>query len=83
VEQHLLERGKPLRLNYGGLVSAFGADLGFTPREFYLFMYPVFLAGMPPCYIEAADRPEGTFLPLPCDRIDYRGPGKRRWPPTA
>jgi hypothetical protein len=38
---------------------------------------------MPPCYIEAADRPEGTFLPLPCDRIDYRGPGKRRWPPTA
>jgi len=80
VEKHLLDNGKPLRLNYGGLVSAFGADLGFTPREFYLFMYPVFLGGMPPCYIEAAEQPEGSFLPLPCERVDYQGPAKRRWP---
>ncbi len=80
VERHLLERGRPLKLNYGGLVSAFGADLGFAPREFYLFMYAVFLAGMPPCYIEAADRPEGSLFPLPCDHVDYQGPAARPWP---
>ncbi len=80
VEKHLLDNGKPLRLNYGGLVSAFGADLGFSPREFYLFMYPVFLGGMPPCYLEAAERTEGTFLPIPCERVDYEGPAKRPWP---
>ena len=83
VEQCLLDNGKPLRLNYGGLVSAFGADLGFTPREFYLFMYPVFLGGMPPCYIEAADQPEGTFFPLPCARVNYQGPARRRWRPET
>lgn len=79
VERHLLAQGKPLRLNYGGLVSAFGADLGFSTREFYLFMYAVFLAGMAPCYAEAVERPEGTVFPLPCERVSYQGPGKRTW----
>jgi len=82
VEQFLLASGRELRLNYGGLISAFGADLGFTPQEFYLFIYPVFLAGMHPCFIEAAEQPEGTLFPLPCDRIAYQGPEKRRWLPS-
>lgn len=83
VEQHLLSRGRNLRLNYGGLISAFGADLGFSTKEFYLFMYPVFLAGMYPCFSEAAQKPEGSLFPLPCDQVAYEGVPRRRWHGSA
>jgi hypothetical protein len=79
LERFLLDSGRNLRMNYGGLVSAFGADLGLSPKEFYLFMFPSFLAGMQPCFIEAADRPEGILFPLSCDHIRYEGISKRRW----
>ncbi|HEX8963742.1 MAG TPA: hypothetical protein VF801_12135, partial [Rhodocyclaceae bacterium] len=79
LERHLLDSGRNLRMNYGGLVSAFGADLGLSPREFYLFMFPSFLAGMQPCFIEAAQRPEGVLFPISYDRVRYEGIGKRRW----
>lgn len=80
LEQHLVATGKPLRMNYGALVSAFGADLGFSPREYYHFLYPSFLAGMLPCFIEAADKPEGTLFPTACTQIVYQGPAHREWP---
>lgn len=83
VESHLLDNGRNLRMNYGGLVSAFGADLGLSPREFYLFMYPSFLAGMQPCFLEATDRPEGSLLPLSCNHILYEGVAPRMWPRAA
>lgn len=79
VEQFLLDSGRPLRMNYGCLVSALGADLGLTPREFYLLMFPSFLAGIPPCYLEASERPAGALLPLPCTHIAYEGKAKRAW----
>ena len=67
----------------GGLAAAFGADLGFSPQEYYLFMFPAFLAGMTPCLIEAAGRPEGTLYPLPCEGIEYGGRAYRPWPPAG
>ena len=70
-----------LRMNYGAMAAALCADMGLSPREYYLFMFPAFLAGMPPCYIESARRPEGTLFPLSCDHIRYEGPPKRSWPP--
>lgn len=79
LEQHLSASGKPLRMNYGALVSAFGADLGFTPREYYHFLYPSFLAGMLPCYIEATDKPQGTLFPTDCSAIHYQGEPPREW----
>lgn len=79
LEQHLNASGKPLRMNYGALVSAFGADLGFSPREYYHFLYPSFLAGMLPCYVEAADKPEGTLFPTACSAIHYQGAPPREW----
>lgn len=79
LERFLLDGGRNLRMNYGALVSAFGADLGFSPAEFYLFMFPSFLAGMQPCYIEAAERPEGTLFPISCDHVRYEGTQRRRW----
>jgi hypothetical protein len=80
VEKILLETGKPhLLMNYAGMTSALGADLGFTPREFHLFRVPMFLAGMPPCWLEAAEKPEGTLFPTPCDGIVYEGIKQRAW----
>lgn len=83
LEQHLIANGKPLRMNYGALVSAFAADLGFTPQEYYHFLYPCFLAGMWPCYIEAAAKPEGAIFPTACSDIHYQGPTQRHWPPAT
>jgi hypothetical protein len=68
-----------MRINYAAVVSALAADLGLSPRESYFFLYPVFLAGMVPCFIEASQRPEGTLMALPCDGLRYRGAGARTW----
>lgn len=79
VERILLSGNKSLRMNYAGLVAAMAADLGFTVKEFHIFVFPAFLAGMPPCYIESSERPVGTLFPLSCDHILYEGPSKRQW----
>jgi citrate synthase len=80
VETALLAGGRPLRMNYAALAAALLADLGFSRAEFQLFWAPVFLAGMPPCYLEAAERPEGLTFPLACGTIHYEGMPDRRWP---
>lgn len=79
VEKCLAEIRPQLRMNYGGLLSALAADMGFSPREYHLFMYPIFLAGMAPCYLEATERKEGTLFPLPCEAVSYLGAPKRKW----
>lgn len=70
-------------INYGAVVTALAADIGFTPHEFYLFMFPTFLAGMTPCFLEALERPEGALYALPCTAIHYEGPPPRAWPTAA
>lgn len=79
VERVLLEGRWRLHMNFAGLAAALVADMGFTPREYYLFGIPAFVAGMLPCFIEASQKPEGTFLPLTCDRIAYQGQAQRTW----
>lgn len=79
VENILLAGRWRMRMNYGALVAALAADLGLSPREYYLFMIPAFLAGMPPCYLEAAENPAGLLFPLPCRVMLYEGPPRRRW----
>jgi hypothetical protein len=69
-----------IQMNYVGMVAGLVADIGFSPDEFYLFMFPAFLTGMPPGYIEAAERPEGTLYPLPCNGVLYGGKSPRPWP---
>ena len=76
--QHL-KKSKGLSMNVAALYCALCADLGFTPEEFHLFTTPLVLAGMPPCYIEAKENPEGSFLPIRCDRVTYTGTAKREW----
>lgn len=80
IEQALLAGRWRMKMNYAALVAALGADIGLSPNEFYLFMFPTFLAGMPPGYIEAAERPEGTLYLTACTDIQYEGPAQRGWP---
>ncbi|MFD2272096.1 hypothetical protein ACFS07_15425 [Undibacterium arcticum] len=68
-----------MRMNYGGLAAALAADLGLSPKEYYLFVFPAFLAGMQPCFIEASERPEGALYRISCADIAYEGRPQRSW----
>lgn len=80
VEQELQAQGRPLKMNYGALVSAFGADFGLSGREFTMLLFPAFLGGMQPCYLEAVGKPPGALFPTPCKDVCYEGVGQRSWP---
>jgi hypothetical protein len=80
IEKYLISGRWRMQMNYGAISAALSADLGFSIKEHYLFAYPCFLAGIPPCYIEAAEeRPEGSTFPLSCSHITYEGTEKRSW----
>ncbi len=79
VEKILLAGRWRMKMNYAGVAAPLIADIGFSPREYYLFLFPAFLGGMPPGFIEASDRPEGTLYPIPCTDILYEGESKRSW----
>ncbi len=83
VEDKLLTGRWRMKMNYAGVVSPLIADIGLTPREFYMFIFPIFLGGMPPCFIEATDRAEGTLYPLACSDILYEGQPQRTWHRTG
>lgn len=79
IEAHLLAGRWRWRMNYAGIAAALLADLGFSPQQYYLYLFPAFLAGMQPCFIEASEKPAGTLFPLPCTHIQYQGPARRPW----
>lgn len=79
IEEKLLAGRWRMKMNYAALVAALGADMGLTQQEFYLFMFPVFLAGMPPGFVEASNRAEGTLYPIPCADIQHEGESRRAW----
>ena len=80
IEKTLLDGRWRLHMNAAGLVAALVADQGIHAREHYLSLILCFTAGMLPCYVESASHPEGTFLPIRCNGINYTGPQKRTWP---
>lgn len=79
IEKILLNGRWRMRMNYGALAAALALDVGLSHHEYYLFMFPAFLAGMPPCYVEAKQRPAQATLPLRCSSIHYDGPKRRSW----
>lgn len=79
VENILLAGRWRMRMNHASLSAALAADFGMSPEEYYFFGIPAFLAGMPPCYLEAAEKPEGLLFPLPCRMLQYEGVARRRW----
>jgi hypothetical protein len=85
VERILVEEHKPfLKMNYAAATAALAADLGFSPREYHLFNILKTLAGIPPCIVEAAEKPAGAVMPLACVDVVYNGTAPRPWgAPTA
>ena len=79
VEKILLAGRWRLHMNYVALSAALCADMGMSPREYYFASMMAFLAGMPPCYLDAAEKPEGMLFPLPCRVMLYEGVARRRW----
>jgi hypothetical protein len=79
IERILQQNRRRLRLNIAGLAAALAADQGLTEREYAGYVALDFGAGIIPCYFDAADKPEGSFFPLRCDRISYAGPEPREW----
>ncbi len=79
IDRFLVASRLRMTANYGAIAAALCCDMGLSPREYYLYMHPAFLAGMLPCYVEAAERPASTLLPLPCDAVAYEGAAKRSW----
>lgn len=79
VEKILLAGRWRWHMNSVGLTAALCADFGMSPREYNFFCIPAFLAGMPPCYLDAAEKPEGQLFPLPCRVMLYEGVARRQW----
>lgn len=79
IEQIFISRRYRMRMNVAALAAALAADQRLSRAEYYQFVIPCFIAGMTPCFTEASEKPEGTFLPLRCDRLTYQGPPPRSW----
>jgi hypothetical protein len=79
IERALLRGRWRLHMNVLGVGAALAADQGLSRQEFYQFLVLCFSAGMLPCYIDALSKPEGSFFPLRCERLRYKGTCRRRW----
>lgn len=79
IERLLLEGRWRMHMNFSALASAIACEVGLSPWEYYLFMIPCFVAGMLPCFIDAVEKPEGSFFPLSCERLRYEGTPRRSW----
>ncbi|OIP14859.1 MAG: citryl-CoA lyase [Betaproteobacteria bacterium CG2_30_59_46] len=79
VERILLAGRWRLHMNYAALSAALCADFGMSPREYYFSSLPSFLSGMPPCYLDAVEKPAGLLFPLPCRVMLYEGVTRRQW----
>ena len=79
VEKKLLAGRWRMKMNYAGVVAPLVADIGLSPHEYYLYLFPAFLGGMPPCFIEASERPEGLLYAIACSDILYEGQPQRSW----
>jgi hypothetical protein len=79
VEKILMEGRWRLQMNYAALTAALLADFGMSAREHVISSIPAFFAGMPPCYLDAVDKEEGTLFPIPCRMISYDGASRRPW----
>lgn len=80
VEEILLRDYRPsLKLNFAGLTAALGVDLGFNARQYQLFNSLKTMAGIPPCILEAGEKPVGAIYPLTCAQVNYTGVAPRPW----
>lgn len=74
-----LKRTKGLSMNIAAIDAALAADMGLNAEEYQLFMTPCFIAGIVPCYIDAREKPEGSFFPVRCSSILNKDTNRRHW----
>jgi len=67
-------------MNINGYGVAFFADQGFSAEEMYRIYSISVNSGVNACFIEAADSPPESFLPLRCSDTDYQGHPPRDLP---
>ena len=67
-------------MNINGYGSAFMADQGFSADEVYRIFLNTVTSGVTACYVDTANKPVDTFLPLRCDDIVYEGKEHRSVP---
>lgn len=79
VEQILQESRYKIGMNNAGLVAAYIADQNISVPDYCRIVTVIFLGGFLPCYIDGLEKPEGMFFPYSCERINYKGKGKRAW----
>nr|WP_295770980.1 hypothetical protein [Rhodoferax sp.] len=79
IEAVLLVGRWRMRMNYAAAAAALALDIGLSPREYYLYLLPAFLAGMSPCFVDAIQRPESATFPLRCASLVYDGVPRRSW----
>jgi len=79
VEKTLINSRYRMVMNASGLAAALMADIGISNREYYYYTILAFSAGIIPCHIDAANKKEGTFFPLSCNRLNYTGHETRHW----
>lgn len=60
-------------MNMNGVVAALGTDHGFSPEQLKSVSAAIVSSGIEACYVDNIDRPQGSFLPLRCDDIEYTG----------
>lgn len=68
------------QMNVNGCVAAFMSDQGYTGMELYLLGACLVSSGVEACYVDYMDRPEGSFLPIRCDDLEYVGKAIRPVP---
>lgn len=82
IEKILVTKNPVLKMNYAAIICGLFLDIGLTVQQIKLAIYPMLLAGMTPCYTEAAQNAENSLFKLDCTDIEYRGVPKRNWLPT-
>ena len=76
----ILTRDHRESININGYVSAFLSDQGYSADQIYNIGCICVSSGVTACYVDAADRVAGSFLPLRCDDVDYQGKPPRTVP---
>jgi citrate synthase len=79
IETILIRKKYRIRMNAAGLIAALLADIGLSDKQYYYYTALAFSAGIIPCHIDSANKKEGTFFPLRCNRLNYTGPEARHW----
>lgn len=67
-------------LNLLGHLAAFWLDRGFDAQQGEVLFSLCVNGGLHACYEEARSNPAGSFLPLRCDDVAYRGRAERSLP---